>query len=115
MIPVPTGVRVWIAAGHTDMRRGMNGLSLLVQEGLKRDPFAGDLYVFRGRRGDLLKCLWHDGLGLALYSKRLDRSRFVRPSTAGESVSISPAQLGYLLEGIDRRNPQKTWRPNRAG
>ena len=54
MIPVPTGVRVWIAAGHTDMRRGMNGLSLLVQEGLKRDPFAGELYVFRGRRGDLV-------------------------------------------------------------
>ena len=52
MIPVPSGVRVWIATGHTDMRRGMNGLSLLVQEGLKRDPFAGDLYVFRGRRGD---------------------------------------------------------------
>ncbi len=76
MIPVPSGVRVWIAAGHTDMRRGMNGLSLLVQEGLKRDPFAGDLYVFRGRRGDLLKCLWHDGLGLSLYSKRLDRGRF---------------------------------------
>ena len=89
MIPVPTGIRVWIAAGHTDMRRGMNGLSLLVQEGLKRDPFAGDLYVFRGRRGDLLKCLWYDGLGLSLYSKRLDRGRFVWPSTAGDSVSIS--------------------------
>ncbi len=83
MIPVPTGVRVWIAAGHTDMRRGMNGLSLLVQEGLKRDPFAGDLYVFRGRRSDLLKCLWHDGLGLSLYSKRLDSGRFLWPSTAG--------------------------------
>ena len=103
MIPVPTGVRVWIAAGHTDMRRGMNGLSLLIQEGLGRDPFAGDLYVFRGRRGDLLKCLWHDGLGLSLYSKRLDRGRFVWPSTAGDRVSISPAQLGYLLEGIDWR------------
>ena len=115
MIPVPTGVRVWIAAGHTDMRRGMNGLSLLVQEGLKRDPFAGDLYVFRGRRGDLLKCLWHDGLGLSLYSKRLDRGRFQWPSMAGDSVSISPAQLGYLLEGIDWRNPQQTRRPRRAG
>ncbi len=115
MIPVPTGVRVWIAAGHTDMRRGMNGLSLLVQEGLKRDPFAGDLYVFRGHRGDLLKCLWHDGLGLSLYSKRLDRGLFVWRSTAGGSVSISPAQLGYLLEGIDWRNPQKTWRPSKAG
>ncbi len=115
MIPVPTGIRVWIAAGHTDMRRGMNGLSLLVQEGLKRDPFAGALYVFRGRRGDLLKCLWHDGLGLSLYSKRLDKGRFAWPSTVGDSVNISPAQLGYLLEGIDWRHPQQTWRPSRAG
>ena len=115
MIPVPTGVRVWIAAGHTDMRRGMNGLSLLVQEGLGRDPFAGDLYVFRGRRGDLIKCLWHDGLGLSLYAKRLERGRFVWPATVGESVAITPAQLGYLLEGIDWRHPQQTWRPSRAG
>ena len=87
MIPVPTGIRVWIAAGHTDMRRGMNGLSLLVQEGLKRDPFAGDLYVFRGRRGDLLKCLWHDGLGLSLYSKRLDRGRFAVTTHGVRSLS----------------------------
>ena len=54
MIPVPSGVRVWLAVGHTDMRRGMNSLALLVQEAMKRDPHAGDLYVFRGRRGNLL-------------------------------------------------------------
>jgi transposase len=52
MIPVPAGVRVWLASGVTDMRKGMNGLSLLIQEGLGRDPHAGDLFVFRGRRGD---------------------------------------------------------------
>ena len=51
MIPIPSGVRVWIATGHTDMRRGMNGLALQVQQALKRDPHAGDLFVFRGRRG----------------------------------------------------------------
>src|ERR1700680_1891356 len=73
MIPVPSGVRVWLAVGHTDMRRGMNGLALQVQEGLKRDPHAGDLYIFRGRRGNLIKILWHDGLGMSLYAKRLDR------------------------------------------
>ncbi len=115
MIPVPSGVKVWIATGITDLRRGMNGLSLLVQEGLKRDPHAGDVYLFRGRRGDLVKCLWHDGLGLSLYAKRLERGRFLWPTTAGESVSITPGQLGYLLEGIDWRNPQQTWRPSRAG
>ena len=60
MIPIPSGVRVWIATGHTDMRRGMNGLTLQVQQALKRDPHAGDLFVFRGRRGNLVKVLCHD-------------------------------------------------------
>ena len=68
MIPIPSGVRVWIATGHTDMRRGMQSLALTVQESLKRDPHAGDLYIFRGRRGDLVKILWHDGLGKSLYA-----------------------------------------------
>ena len=73
MIPVPSGVRVWIATGHTDMRRGMNSLALQVQEGLRRDPHAGDLYVFRGKSGQLIKVLWHDGIGMSLYAKRLER------------------------------------------
>src|SRR6202048_1187267 len=77
MIPVPSGVRVWLAVGHTDMRRGMNSLALQVQEGLKRDPHAGDLYVFRGKRGHLIKILWHDGIGMSLYAKRLERGRFI--------------------------------------
>ncbi len=115
MIAVPGGVRVWIATGHTDMRRGMHGLALQVQQGLKRDPHGGDLYVFRGRRGDLIKILWHDGLGMSLYAKRLDRSRFVWPATVGDAVPLTPAQLGYMLEGIDWRNPQRTWRPTLAG
>lgn len=115
MIPIPSGVRVWIATGVTDMRRGMNGLSLQVQEGLKRDPHTGDLYVFRGRKGSLIKVLWHDGLGLSLYAKRLERGRFVWPSPADGPVTITPAQLGYLLEGIDWRHPQHTWRPQAAG
>ena len=83
MIPVPSGVRVWLAVGHTDMRRGMNGLALQVQEALRRDPHAGDLYVFRGRRGDLIKIVWHDGIGMSLYAKRLERGRFIWPSPAG--------------------------------
>ena len=77
MIAPPSGVRVWLATGATDMRRGMNGLALQVQEALHRDPHAGDLYVFRGRRGNLLKILWHDGLGMSLYAKRLERGRFI--------------------------------------
>jgi transposase len=93
----------------------MNGLALQVQEALRRDPHAGDLYVFRGARGDLIKILWHDGLGMSLYAKRLDRGRFIWPSATEGAVSISAAQMAYMLEGIDWRNPQLTWRPKSAG
>jgi transposase len=115
LIPIPSGGRVWIATGHTDMRRGMLGLALQVQEGLSRDPHGGDLFIFRGRRGDLAKILWHDGIGLSLYAKRLDRGKFIWPSASDGAVSISPAQMAYMLEGIDWRNPQLTWRPKSAG
>jgi transposase len=115
MIPIPSGVRVWLATGHTDMRRGMNGLALQIQEVLKRDPYSGHLFVFRGRRGDLIKVLWHDTQGTCLFSKRLERGRFIWPPPADGVVTISPAQLAYLLEGIDWRMPQRTWRPEMAG
>lgn len=115
MIPVPAGVRVWLAAGHTDMRKGFDGLAMLVQETLKRDPHDGQLFVFRGKRGDLLKLIWHDGQGMCLFAKRLERGRFIWPTTAGEAVTISAAQLGYLLEGIDWRAPVRTQRPELAG
>jgi transposase len=115
MITPQSGVRVWLAAGVTDMRRGMNGLALQVQQGLRRDPHGGDLYVFRGKRGDLLKILWHDGLGMSLYAKRLERGRFIWPTPSDGMVAITAAQLGYMLEGIDWRNPLRTWRPEAAG
>ena len=115
MIPIPSRVRVWIATGHTDMRRGMNSLALQVQEVLKRDPHAGDLYIFRGRRGDLIKILWHDPLGMSLYAKRLERGKFIWPSPADGVVVITPAQVGYMLEGIDWRHPLRTWQPQAAG
>ena len=108
-------MRVWLAVGHTDMRRGMNGLARQVQQALQRDPHAGDLYFFRGKGGDLVKILWHDGLGMSLYAKRLERGRFIWPSPMQGAVSISAAQLGYMLDGIDWRNPQHTWRPQAAG
>jgi transposase len=115
MIPVPSGVRVWLAAGVTDMRKGFDGLAMLVQESLQRDAFGGQLFVFRGKRGDLVKLIWHDGQGMCLFAKRLERGRFVWPSTMGDAVTISAAQLGYLLEGIDWRAPQRTYRPEIAG
>jgi transposase len=115
MIPIPSGVRVWLATGHTDMRKGFDGLALLVQETLKRNPHNGHLFVFRGRRGSLIKVLWHDGQGMCLFAKRLERGRFIWPSPADGTIAVTPAQLGYLLEGIDWRNPVRTWRPTAAG
>ena len=115
MIPIASGVRVWIATGHTDMRCGMGSLALQVQEGLGRDPFACDVYVFRGRNGALIKAILHDGIGLSLYAKCLDRGRFIWPQTVDGAIALTAAQMGYLLEGIDWRNPQQTWRPQAAG
>src|SRR5450631_3441252 len=89
MIAIPSNVRVWLATGHTDMRRGFPSLALLVQESLKRDPHAGDLYVLRGCRGDLLKIIWHDGQGARLFTKRLERGRFLWPSMADGVVTIT--------------------------
>jgi transposase len=109
MILVPSGVRVWLAVGHTDMRRGMNTLAVQVQQGLGRDPHAGDLYVFRGKRGHLIKILWHDGIGMSLYAKRLERGRFIWPSPADGTVAITAAQLAYMLYGIDWRNRVRRW------
>lgn len=115
MIPLPAGVRVWLATGHTDMRKGFASLALLVQERLKHDPHGGHLFVFRGRRGDLIKVIWHDGQGACLFVKRLERGRFLWPAPADGAVTISTAQLGYLLSGIDWRMPRESWRPSAAG
>ena len=115
MIAVPAGVRVWLAAGRTDMRKGFDGLAARVQQALAEDPFSGQLFVFRGRRGDLLKVLWWDGQGLCLFAKRLEKGRFVWPSAVDGKVTVTAAQLSMLLEGIDWRMPQHTWRPVAAG
>ena len=115
MLSLPPSVRIFLCTRHADMRKGFDGLALIVQETLKRDRHCGHLFVFRGRRGDLIKCLWHDGQGMCLFSKRLERGRFLWPSAADGSVTISTAQLGYLLSGIDWRMPRETWRPTAVG
>ena len=76
---IPTGTRIWIVAGVTDLRRGFTGLSARVQTKLEQSPFSGHVFVFRGRRGDLIKMLWWDGDGLCLFAKRLERGRFLWP------------------------------------
>lgn len=114
MIAVPGGLHVWLAAGVTDLRKGFDGLAALVQQVLVEDPFSGQVFVFRGRRGDMIKLLWWDGDGLCLLSKRLERGRFVWPQATSGTVHLSAAQLSMLLEGIDWRRPDRTWKPQQA-
>jgi len=115
VIPVPATTRVWLAAGVTDMRKGFAGLAAQAERVLASDPYSGHLLVFRGRRGDLLKIIWWDGQGACLFAKRLEKGRFVWPSPADGKVSVTPAQLSMLLEGIDWRMPARTWRPLSTG
>ena len=115
MLQPPPGTRVFLACGVTDMRKGFDGLAALVQVVLAQDPYGGALFLFRGRRGDLVKALWWDGQGLVLYAKRLERGHFVWPQAKDGVVSLTPAQLSMLLEGIDWRMPARSWRPAMAG
>jgi transposase len=108
VIALPAGTKIWIAAGVTDMRRGFHGLSAQVQTVLEQQPLSGHVFVFRGRRGDILKVLWFDGDRLCLLAKRLERGRFVWPQATSGTVSLTRAQLSMLLEGIDWRSPVRT-------
>ena len=114
MIGPPASTPIWLAAGFTDMRSGFDGLAAKVQLALAADPFSGHVFVFRGKRGHLIKLLWWDGQGLCLLAKRLERGRFIWPAADGGQVHLSAAQLAMLLEGIDWRMPQLTWRPRQA-
>src|SRR5215472_746945 len=114
MISLPSHTKIWIAAGVTDLRRGFTGLSALVQTKLEQNPLSGQVFIFRGRRGDLVKLIWFDGDGLCLLAKRLERGRFVWPQATEGSVSLTRAQLSMLLEGIDWRRPERTWDPQLA-
>jgi len=108
------GTKIWIAAGVTDMRRGFQGLSGQVQMVLQQQPFSGHVFVFRGRRGDMIKRLWFDGDGLCLFAKRLEKGRFIWPQASEGTVCLTRAQLSMLLEGIDWRSPKRTWTPDLA-
>ena len=114
MIGLPADTRIWLAAGVTDMRSGFNGLAAKVETALNEDPYSGHVFVFRGRRGDLVKVLWWTGDGLCLLCKRLERGRFVWPQASEGTVTMTQAQLSMLLEGIDWRRPERTWRPQSA-
>jgi transposase len=117
MMIVPAGVKVHLALGVTDMRKGLDGLAALVQEHLRKDPFCGHLFAFRGRSASMLKVLFWDGNGLCLFTKRIDQGGFVWPRMVdqGGTITLSPAQLAMLIEGIDWRSPERVWRPLKVG
>lgn len=108
MLNPPNGAQIWLVAGVTDMRKGYNGLSALVQTALNANPFSGQIFVFRGRRGDRIKVLWDSQDGLCLLQKRLRQGKFVWPQAQNGAVVLSVAQLSMLLEGIDWRQPKRT-------
>ena len=115
MIHLPAGTKIWLAAGVTDLRRGFDGLSAQVQTVLQQQPFSGHVFLFRGRRGDIVKCLWFDGDGLCLFAKRLEKGRFIWPSpTVALSISRLPNSPTRSTESIGgtRFIP---FRPERAG
>ncbi|SPP98255.1 conserved protein of unknown function [Bradyrhizobium vignae] len=104
-----------MAGNRPDRHAKARLVVLQVQEVLHRDPLSGHLFCFRGRTSDPPKVIWPDGQGACLFTKKLERGRFVWPSMADGVVSISPAQMSYLLSGIDWRNPQESWRPTNVG
>jgi transposase len=101
MMLMPAGVKVHLALGVTDMRKGMDGLATLVQETLKKDPFSGHLFAFRGRRANMIKILFWDGTGLCMFTKRIDRGYFVWPRVAvpGNTIPLTTAQLACSSKG----------------
>ena len=110
MMIVPAGVKVHMALGHTSMRKGIHGLTAIVQQTLKQDPFSGHLFAFRGKNASMLKILFWDGNGLCLFTKRIDQGRFVWPVMAGYdgSITLTPAQFAW-------RAPERVWKPALAG
>lgn len=112
--PLP-GARIYMALSPVDMRKGFDGLSMVVQDILRKDPFRGHIFIFRGKRADLVKILMWDGTGLCLFAKRLEHGRFVWATTREGEVVLTPAQLSMLLEGIDWRAPLRTDQPRGAG
>lgn len=115
MIGPGTGVRVYLACGVTDMRKGIAGLAVLAQDVLRQRPSSGAVFAFRGRRGDRIKLLFWDGQGFCLYYKVLEKGRFPWPVAKNGSVRLTSAQLAMLWEGIDWRRPDWGAPPGRVG
>jgi len=116
MLNIGSDIRIYLYTGSTDMRKGINGLSLLAQSILSGQFCDGSMFVFRGKRADRIKVLWWDGQGFCLFYKCLDVGKFIWPSSQDKgSVGVTRAQLSMLMEGIDWRNPKWSSPPKYAG
>lgn len=101
MIFLPSQTRVYLAAGVTDMRKAIDGLSILVEGVLELDPFSGHLFVFCNRSKTIIKVLYWDRNGFCLWQKRLEKHRFKWPQNPDQIMEIGPVDLSFLLEGLD--------------
>ena len=96
------------------MRRSFDGLAAQVQTQLSEDPFSGQVFVFRGRKGDRIKLLWWDGTGLVLYCKRLEGTHFIWPQVKSGVILMTSALLAMLLEGLEWRRVRESFKPHLA-
>lgn len=103
MIALRPGTKVFLVCKPIDLRNGFDGLAAKAKEMIGADPFSGHLFLFRGKRGDYLKCLYYDGTGLCLFAKRLEKGRFVWPPLIDGGMVLTPAQLALLIEAMDWR------------
>jgi transposase len=98
---IPGGLRVYLGLGHTDMRKAIDGLSILVEQQLAYDPFSGHLFAFSNRRRTMVKILYWDRNGFCLWQKRLEKDRFRWPKSPCGSLEIEQRELQWLLDGLD--------------
>ena len=115
MINIDSKIKIYLYTGNKDMRKGMHGLAMLVEENVVEKYDKEGLFVFRGKKGDRLKILWWDGQGFCLYYKVMDKGKFAWLKTKEVGVTgITKAQLSMLLEGIDWRTPVWSNKPKYA-
>jgi transposase len=103
VISLAPGTKVFLACRPVDLRNGFDGLAAKVQQMIGADPFSGQLFLFRGKRGDYLKALYWDGTGLCLFAKRLEKGKFVWPPLVDGAVTLTAGQLALLIEAMDWR------------
>jgi transposase len=117
VLTLPPTVKVYVAVEPIDMRKGVDALANVVRSALGQEPMSGHLFVFRGRRGHMLRILFWDRNGWALYAKRLERGQFYLPvdvPVGADRVEVDAAELALILEGIDLRGSRRhrRWRPS---